>query len=1348
MFYLNDFIRILCYLSVLAFLYGCERIMPLETNKLGVMQYLGQKVKIVLPVEERLDMKVTSITVPSVSSGQSKQKIVSECDVALSVEDFSDLECSAGDDGDDDVDYPDDEEYGSEGDMLSNSMNMPSRQEPCNDILDDKDADLERVLLKMDSGVEFCLQWTKYWSKYVKDIANYVEKRAQLEAEYTKQLTKLAQATRASISEENYLPFQSTFITALDQDMEYSQKCQQTLAAISGSKFIQPLMQRRIVHDRARKDMKDDWTKTCRQVHESANSVKTTQHNYNKRQQELEKLNTRQADVKENKEDSFSYFSSNKGRKEEELRVKVEEAEQLYNNAIKIANDMLNEAEKTKVRIVAQTKQLVNECDRTFRSVTRKYFDMMHELAVPTPIHFKTLANSCQGYEPGKEFEDFVRFQQSTARSSVRPIYELLPCPNNPRSPAKAWPAGQMSDYEGGPSPSASPSSSPKNTKKPTRTRPHPAPSTDDESEGEMKRPRTSHSKGSKSSKPERRGKTPKFPKGKLTKEASTHTFHKIRAPARCSECDKYVFSGVECAQCGLSWHNKKCLENLQTACSHSRMLPSPMKRMKTFGVRFSEEGGVPVLVTKCVKEINRRGLKVKGIYRVSGVKSKMENLCQDFETNAESVDLSTQPPHLIASVLKLYIRQLPEPLMTTKLYADLIQLAKESTHLNWLTVEEYEGDAKDEFRSLLAKLQITLKKLPRSNYLTTATLIKHLHKVSLHEEYNQMNPQNLAIVFGPTILKLECENSTTSLSSLVDMSHQTRIVALLIVNPQVFDDVPDEPEEENGDVSIEENDSSLPNTPVEKFISLKTEEDESGMPNLYGERSTRVRGEGLSPMEKLASQSSEVKDNNKFDSDTIRTSDRIDIQGDVPNLFVETSILLPGSLEEQNKPFDFIQDGEHLVDDDNDRANHNVGHRINYGYRHLADENEKQNINTLPKDISLADEIQDEFNRKFQSADTANGVTEDAPSPGESSVEEDTSITRRRSKAFSVGKRNANPDMLAKRGSALINAYIMDNKKTEESDSSRDSPPGKIVSDVSVTTESLKQENDVGANNETVPSTSTVSSSANKTTDSDITPVNTESEEKGHRNGNDSSETSSSAVSKSGNESSIAALYRDTPSRKRSATYENEAKRMFENRPERGDKQLTSERLFAYGVRGRRARVSVKDQVKQLENREQNDASKAGASGVRSNKLPDTVTTQAGKTGLKGAANDTNGTSNDVGENKVLGGIDGKENVDGNSSNNTSSKIHEPLTRLYAAGGNSGIFQPPKSPVPKYRTADDKFCPLKRDISLESPRTPSSDSSADDSDDANVATETSLLPKWTGRGLTPRDSSQAPEFV
>lgn len=76
---------------------------------------------------------------------------------------------------------------------------------------------------------------------------------------------------------------------------------------------------------------------------------------------------------------------------------------------------------------------------------------------------------------------------------------------------------------------------------------------------------------GSKNSKTGRRaGKPSKMPKRPLTEEAASHTFHKIRAPAKCSECDRYVFNGVECAQCGLSCHNRKCLENLHTPCSHS----------------------------------------------------------------------------------------------------------------------------------------------------------------------------------------------------------------------------------------------------------------------------------------------------------------------------------------------------------------------------------------------------------------------------------------------------------------------------------------------------------------------------------------------------------------------------------------------------------------------------------------------------------------------------------------------------------------------------------------------------------------------------------------------------------
>jgi hypothetical protein len=62
-----------------------------------------------------------------------------------------------------------------------------------------------------------------------------------------------------------------------------------------------------------------------------------------------------------------------------------------------------------------------------------------------------------------------------------------LESPMKGSSPARAWPAGHMSDIEGGASPSGSPSSSPKNNKRNPKS--HPPPSTDDESEGEMKKP-------------------------------------------------------------------------------------------------------------------------------------------------------------------------------------------------------------------------------------------------------------------------------------------------------------------------------------------------------------------------------------------------------------------------------------------------------------------------------------------------------------------------------------------------------------------------------------------------------------------------------------------------------------------------------------------------------------------------------------------------------------------------------------------------------------------------------------------------------------------------------------------
>ena len=69
-------------------------------------------------------------------------------------------------------------------------------------------------------GVDHALMRAKIWSKYAKDVMTFVEKRTSLELEWAKGLTRLAQTMRPVLKEESYLPFQSIYCTALDQDLE------------------------------------------------------------------------------------------------------------------------------------------------------------------------------------------------------------------------------------------------------------------------------------------------------------------------------------------------------------------------------------------------------------------------------------------------------------------------------------------------------------------------------------------------------------------------------------------------------------------------------------------------------------------------------------------------------------------------------------------------------------------------------------------------------------------------------------------------------------------------------------------------------------------------------------------------------------------------------------------------------------------------------------------------------------------------------------------------------------------------------------------------------------------------
>ncbi|XP_049782686.1 rho GTPase-activating protein 100F [Schistocerca cancellata] len=150
----------------------------------------------------------------------------------------------------------------------------------------------------------------------------------------------------------------------------------------------------------------------------------------------------------------------------------------------------------------------------------------------------------------------------------------------------------------------------------------------------------------------------------------------------------------------------------------------------------------VPIIIRRCVEEVERRGLDIIGLYRLCGSASKKRILREAFERNARTVDLSPDNVpdiNVITGVLKDYLRELPEPLFTKCLYQMMVDA------LSVCLPDDPEGNAKLMFSILDC--------LPKVNRCTLIFLMDHLALVVSQSERNKMSPQNLAICFGPVLM-------------------------------------------------------------------------------------------------------------------------------------------------------------------------------------------------------------------------------------------------------------------------------------------------------------------------------------------------------------------------------------------------------------------------------------------------------------------------------------------------------------------------------------------------------------------------------------------------------------------
>uniref|UniRef100_A0A8C9FFM0 Myosin IXB n=1 Tax=Pavo cristatus TaxID=9049 RepID=A0A8C9FFM0_PAVCR len=252
--------------------------------------------------------------------------------------------------------------------------------------------------------------------------------------------------------------------------------------------------------------------------------------------------------------------------------------------------------------------------------------------------------------------------------------------------------------------------------------------------------------------------------------EHNGHVFTSYQVSIRqsCEHCSSYIWpmeKACLCSVCKLTCH-KKCMSKIQSSCTSCGKKNEQDAEPRHFGVCVSsltsERNSVPIVMEKLLEHVEMHGLYTEGIYRKSGSANRMKELKQLLQADPNSVKLENYPIHTITGILKQWLRELPDPLMTSAQYSDFLRAVE-----------------LPEKQEQLCAIYSVLEQLPQANHDTLERLIFHLVKVALIEDVNRMSPNALAIVFAPCLLR--CPDTSDPLTSMKDVSKTTMCVEMLI---------------------------------------------------------------------------------------------------------------------------------------------------------------------------------------------------------------------------------------------------------------------------------------------------------------------------------------------------------------------------------------------------------------------------------------------------------------------------------------------------------------------------------------------------------------------------------------
>ncbi|RVD90161.1 uncharacterized protein DFL_001137 [Arthrobotrys flagrans] len=209
-----------------------------------------------------------------------------------------------------------------------------------------------------------------------------------------------------------------------------------------------------------------------------------------------------------------------------------------------------------------------------------------------------------------------------------------------------------------------------------------------------------------------------------------------------------------------------------------AKITPRPVRRpvKPVFGVPLEvllqrDGNAVPIVVIQCMTAVELYGLNVEGIYRQAGATSHIQKIKEIFDNDSSKVDFRNPDQFFhdvnsVASALKQFFRELPDPVLTYGLYEEFIESAKI-----------------DDDNARRDSLHALINRLPDAHYATVRALVLHLSRVMQYSGQNKMNAWNLSICFGPTLMSARQED-------LKNTNWQHRALDTILRNAlDIFDD-------------------------------------------------------------------------------------------------------------------------------------------------------------------------------------------------------------------------------------------------------------------------------------------------------------------------------------------------------------------------------------------------------------------------------------------------------------------------------------------------------------------------------------------------------------------------------